>query len=143
MAYLRYRSLMWVLCFGCSFLFVGLLGVAVLLWGTMPEQTQAHAWVLWWVPSVPLLGAVGSLLALLRMPPMRLWDVLQAQVCADIASFKEAKQMHPGWLLIAAALVGAGLATTRPWRRLKCPNLLSGLLGQWIAQALANINHPK
>lgn len=49
-------------------------------------------------------------------------------------------QTHPGWLIITAALVGAGLAAARPWRWLKCsellPHLLPHLLTQLTTQAL-------
>lgn len=88
MAYLRYRTLMWVMFLGCSLLFIGLLGVALLLWGTMPENTQTHMWVLWLVPCVPLLGTLCSLFALLRKPPITLWRVLQAQISTDMALLK-------------------------------------------------------
>ena len=87
-AYLRYRLLMWAMCFGCSLLFMGLLGVALLLWGTTAEGTQAHAWVLWLVPCIPLVGAAWSLFALRRKPPTPLWRVLQAQISTDVALLK-------------------------------------------------------
>lgn len=94
MAYLRYRILLWVTCVGCSLLFFGLLGVALLLWGTTPEQTQAqtHAWVLWLVPCVPLLGALCSLVALWRKPSAPLWGVLQMQIATDVALLKNNAQ---------------------------------------------------
>jgi hypothetical protein len=84
-AYLRYRTIMWVTFLGCSLLFIGLLGVALLLWGTMPAQTQSHAWVLWLVPATPLLGAICSLFALQRKPPVPLWNELQMQISTDMA----------------------------------------------------------
>lgn len=143
MAYLRYRSLMWAMCLGCSLLFVGLMGVALLLWGTMPEQTQAHAWVLWWVPCAPLLGTIGSCFALRRKPPAPLWRGLQAQISTDLSLLEATKQTHSAWPLITGALLGAGLMIARPWRRLKCSGLLSSLLAQLLAQALTNIKHPK
>jgi hypothetical protein len=88
MASLRYRIFMGLICVGCSLLFVGLLGVALLLWGTAPEQTHPHAWVLWGVPCVPLLGAICSLFALLRKPSTPLWSVLQTQISTDVALLK-------------------------------------------------------
>lgn len=88
MAYWRYRALMWAMCLGCGLLFMGLLGVSLLLWGTVAEQTQAHAWVLWLVPCVPLVGVVFSLFALLRKPSVPLWHVLQAQISTDMALLK-------------------------------------------------------
>jgi hypothetical protein len=88
MAYWRYRTLMWFIFLACSLLFVGLAGVALLLWGTMPERTQAHTWVLWLVPATPLLGAICSFFVLQRKPPQPLWCVLRAQICTDIALLK-------------------------------------------------------
>lgn len=85
---LRYRSLMLVMLLGCGLLFVGLLGVALLLWGTTPAEGHAHAWVLWLVPCVPLAGAVFSLVALLRKRRTPLWRELQAQISIDVALLK-------------------------------------------------------
>lgn len=143
MDYLRYCSLMWALYLGCSLLFVGLMGVALMFWGTMPEQTWAHTWLLWSVPCVPLLGAVGSFFALRRKPPVPLWCALQAQISTDLALLETTKQTHSGWLVIAAALLGAGLTAVRPWRWLKCSGLLSSLLTQLATQALTHIEFPK
>lgn len=52
-------------------------------------------------------------------------------------------QTRPGWLVTTAALVGAGLAAARPWRWLKCSDLLPHLLTQLTAQALASVNTRK
>lgn len=49
-------------------------------------------------------------------------------------------QTRPGWLVITAALVGAGLAAARPWRWLKCSDLLPHLLTQLTALAVASVN---
>jgi hypothetical protein len=143
MAYLRYCTLMWALCLGCSLLFVGLTGVALLLWGTMQEQAQAHAWVLCCVPCAPLLGAMGFFLALQRKPPVPLWAGLKAQVCTDLALLETTKQTHSGWLIVAAALLGAGLTAAQPRQWLRCTGLLSSLLSQLAAQLLAHMNLPK
>ena len=85
---LRYRLLMWAMCFGCSVLFMGLSGVALLLWGSTAEHAQAHGWVLWLVPCIPLLGALWSLFVLRRKPPAPLWHELQAQISTDVALLK-------------------------------------------------------
>lgn len=47
-------------------------------------------------------------------------------------------QTHPGRLVLGAALLGAGAAATRPWRWLKCSDVLHQLLAQCVTQALTN-----
>jgi hypothetical protein len=52
-------------------------------------------------------------------------------------------QSHPGGLVLAAALVGAGVAATRPWRWLRCSDVLPQLLTQLASQALTRRHNDK
>jgi hypothetical protein len=47
---------------------------------------------------------------------------------------------HPVGLVCGAAMVGAGVAATRPWRWFKCSDILPQLLSRLATQALANIS---
>ncbi|MEN9618368.1 MAG: hypothetical protein RL406_605 [Pseudomonadota bacterium] len=85
MAYLRYRLSLWVAWVICALVFLGLLGVSVMLWATTPNASQVHGWVFIAVPTIPLTGLVMTWIALNRPPPQPLWDVLQKQIAADMA----------------------------------------------------------
>jgi hypothetical protein len=88
LAYLRYRLCLWVAFITCGLAFVGLLGVALMLWGTVPNVALVHAWVFILVPAVPLIGAVLTWFALMQRPPRALWEKLQGQITADITLLK-------------------------------------------------------
>ena len=47
-------------------------------------------------------------------------------------------QRHPGWLILGAAVVGGSLAATRPWRWLKCSDLLPHLLTELVARLVTH-----
>ena len=85
MAYLRYRLCLWVVLVMCTMVFLGLLGMAMMLWATTPDATLIHAWVFILVPSLPLTGAVLAWIAMKRSPPQPVWDVLQGQITTDMA----------------------------------------------------------
>lgn len=84
-AYLRYRFCLWVAWVICAMVFLGLLGTAVMLWATTPDASLVHIWVFMLVPVIPLTGLFVTWIALNRSPPQPLWDVLHAQIAADMA----------------------------------------------------------
>jgi hypothetical protein len=83
-AYIRYRLCLWVAFITCGLAFFGLAGIALMLWGTTPNNALVHAWVLVLVPTIPLVGAVLAGVALMQGPPRPLWMALQGQIAADM-----------------------------------------------------------
>jgi len=55
-AYLRYRLCLWVALVACAVMFLGFLGIALMMWGTTPNAALIHAWILSWC--LPCLGGV-------------------------------------------------------------------------------------
>lgn len=84
-AYLRYRLCLWVALVACAVMFLGFLGIALMMWGTTPNAALIHAWIFVLVPALPLAGLVLTWLALRQQPPCPLWDALQGQIAADMA----------------------------------------------------------
>lgn len=84
-AYLRYRLCLWVAFITCGLAFFGLAGIALMLWGTTPNNALVNPWVLILVPTVPLVGAALAGLALMQRAPRPLWIALQGQIAADMA----------------------------------------------------------
>ena len=84
-AYLRYRLCLWVALVACAVMFLGFLGIALMMWGTTPNAALIHVWIFVLVPALPFAGFVLTWLALRQQPPYPLWDALQGQIAADMA----------------------------------------------------------
>jgi len=98
---------------------------------TSTESTIPHV-----LAGLALIAVAEKLLR--RSTPLR-------QQSQDFSTLKTAEtllrstaQRHPGWLILGAAVVGGSLATTRPWRWLKCSDLLPHLLTELIARLVTH-----
>jgi len=84
-AYMRYRLCLWVALVVCAVMFLGFLGIALMMWGTTPSTELIHAWIFVLVPALPFTGFVLTWIALRQQPPHPWWDELQGQIAADMA----------------------------------------------------------
>ena len=66
-----------------------LAGMALLLWAATPELPPRTAWLLWAVPSVPLVVAITATLAQRRGRPEERFVDLRRQLQADLALLRE------------------------------------------------------
>lgn len=69
--------------------------------------------------------------------PLRITVTLVAEAAAAV--LQPIAQRHPVALVAGAALLGGVMVLTRPWRWISMPALLSGLLPQLIAEAMAHM----
>jgi len=83
--YLRYQLCLWVTLIMCAGLFLGLFGMALMMWATTSNSTLVNAWVFILVPAIPLFGAIGAWIALHQEPPSPLLNTLRGQIAADFA----------------------------------------------------------
>jgi hypothetical protein len=82
--YLRYRLCMWVAFLVCSIMFLLLLGIALMLWGTTTNSALIHEWIFVLVPSIPLVGLILIGFALSQQPPHSFGEALETQIAADM-----------------------------------------------------------
>jgi hypothetical protein len=87
----RQTRLLWAVLAGASGLVACLLGgVALMLWGVLPEPAQGSVnagvarWLLWATPLPPLALCIGALFRLSRHPPTPAFALLRQHIEADL-----------------------------------------------------------
>lgn len=84
------RSLMLGAVGGLSALVaVLMLGVALMLWAVTPDASLRAPWLLWVVPAVPALVAIGCFSALSAQAKGQGFATLREQLAADAAMLRE------------------------------------------------------
>ena len=81
---LRHRAVLLGLCLGGLLVGVTLLGMALMLWASLPPGTLAQQGLLLAVPAVPLLVAAWAAWALRRAEASPLWAALKVQLARDL-----------------------------------------------------------
>ena len=84
-ALMRRRALLLALCLGGLLVGTTLLGVALMLWASVPSGTLPMPGLLVVVPALPLLLAAWAAWALSRAESMPLWAALKLQAARDLA----------------------------------------------------------
>ena len=82
------RAVIWAATAVLGLVGLMLLGTSLLLWAVMPLASMPMPWLLWAVPTVPLLGAgvCGWIAATRRQAPA--FEALRAQWAQDMATLK-------------------------------------------------------
>lgn len=86
---IKTRAVLMGACVGLMLLTVFLAGVALLLWGAIPEANMPRPWLLWVAPLVPLLGAIVCLVLVKQRPLALSLDAFREQAALDAALFRE------------------------------------------------------
>lgn len=66
-----------------------MLGTALMLWAVTPDASMRAAWLLWVVPAVPAVVALGCFSALSSQAKGRGFATLREQLAADAALLRE------------------------------------------------------
>ncbi|HWH80630.1 MAG TPA: hypothetical protein VNU71_00170 [Burkholderiaceae bacterium] len=112
-----------------------------------PPQSSVHRraartgtlealWLRW--RSLPLVrDVVDSVASWWASHPLRPMGRVAGE--ASGAVVRPIAQRHPWWLMLGAAVIGAGLARARPWRWIFRSALFAGLAPQLAARVAANL----
>jgi len=84
------RALMRALAWCGAVVATLLAGIALMLWSALPAVPVQAAWVLLGVPLVPLLAALGCLVATPRPAQRSAFETIRQQVDADLALLRQA-----------------------------------------------------
>lgn len=91
-----------------------------------------------WLRGLPLIAEMAeSLASAWSRHPLR--PMAEMALDASNAMARPLAQRHPLRLMLASALMGAGLAWSRPWRWIFSSALFAGLVPQFAARVVANL----